>query len=163
VGRISGAHGIRGELNAISLTDQPERFRTLRTVFLAEGDSDPGERYEVEGVRFSGKYALLKLKGLDDRTAAESVGGRWIRIPQSECGPLPAGSYYFFELIGLTVVTIDGETIGTVREVLRAPGQDLLVIDREGGEVLVPMVKEWIRSVTPKAGTVTVESIEGLV
>jgi 16S rRNA processing protein RimM len=105
----------------------------------------------------------LKLKGVDDRTAAERVSGRWIRIPRSECGSLPAGSFYFFELVGLRVVTPDGEAIGTVREVLRAPAQDLLVIDRNGGEVLVPMVREWVRSVDPEAGVVTVESIEGLI
>jgi len=163
VGRISGAHGIRGEVKAVSLTDQPERYRALRTVWLAAGDADPGDPCEVESVRFSGKYALLKLKGVDDRTAAESMSGRWIRIRRSDCGDLPAGFYYFFDLVGLTAVTAAGETIGTVREVLRAPAQDLLVIDRDGDEILVPMVKEWIRSVEPKAGTVTVESIEGLI
>jgi 16S rRNA processing protein RimM len=91
------------------------------------------------------------------------VAGCWIRIRRSQCRSLPAGSYYLFELIGLKVVTAAGETVGTVREVLKAPGQDILVIDREGEEVLVPMVKEWIRSVDPRAGIVTVTTIEGLI
>jgi 16S rRNA processing protein RimM len=163
VGRISGAHGIRGELKAVSLSDEIGRFRRLQTIWLAADDADGGERREVEGVRFSGRYALLKLKGVDDRTAAERVSGRWIRIPRSECASLPAGSFYFFQLVGLRTVTPDGETIGTVREVLRAPAQDILVIDRSGGEVLVPMVREWVRSVDLEAGVVTVESIEGLI
>ncbi len=111
----------------------------------------------------SGAFALIKLKGIDDRTAAESVTGRWIRIRRSQCRSLPAGSYYLFDLIGLKAVTEAGETVGTVREVLKAPGQDILVIDREGEDVLVPMVKEWIRSVDPPAGIVTVTTIEGLI
>ncbi|MBN2202113.1 16S rRNA processing protein RimM [bacterium] len=163
IGRISAAHGLRGELKAFPLTHDPERFKTLRTVWLADGDEEPGERHAVESVRLSGSFALIKLKGIDDRTAAESVTGRWIRIRRSQCRTLPAGSYYLFELIGLKAVTAAGETVGTVREVLKAPGQDILVIDREGEDVLVPMVKEWIRSVDPPAGIVTVTTIEGLI
>ncbi len=163
VGRVTGAHGLRGELKVFPLTDDPERFKRLRMVWLADGDEEPGKRHAVESVRLSGAFVLIKLKGIDDRTVAESVAGRWIRIARSLSRPLPAGSYYLFELIGLKAVTAAGETVGMVREVLKAPGQDLLVIDREGEELLVPMVKEWIRSVDPRAGLVTIATIEGLI
>jgi 16S rRNA processing protein RimM len=132
-------------------------------MWLTDGDEEPGKRYQVESVRLSGPFVLIKLKGIDDRIAAESVAGRWIRIRRSQCRKLPDGSYYLFELIGLKAVTAAGDSVGTVREVLKAPGHDILVIDRMGEEVLVPMVKEWIRSVDPRAGIVTITTIEGLI
>jgi 16S rRNA processing protein RimM len=162
VGRVRGAHGIRGEIKAIPLTDWPERIHEIRSVFLSGDAEEQGMWFEIERVRGSRKQILLKLRGVDDRNKAESFKSFWLQIPQAECKPLPENEYYIFDLKGLLVETAEGEAIGTVTDVLKLPIQDVLVVDRNGKEVLIPMVKDFIKRVDIPSGKVVIDFIEGL-
>jgi len=162
VGRIVAAHGLRGEVKAILLTDSPERISEIPRVFVYGEGSEAAESYEIEAVRPADRQVLIKLRGVDDRNAAESLRGRFLGIPQSKRKPLPDDAYYPDQLVGLRVETSDGNRIGTVTAVLPYPAQNLLSVDRDGREVLIPMVKEFVKKVDIPSGKVVIESVEGL-
>jgi 16S rRNA processing protein RimM len=162
VGRIVAAHGLHGELKVALLTDSPERFRVMRTLFVFGGGSEETEPHQIESLRRMDRQILIKLRGVDDRNAAESLKGRFLGIPQDQRKPLPDDSFYPDQLIGLSAETEKGIRIGTVKDVLAYPAQNLLAVDCDGREVLIPMVKEIIKKVDLTSGKVVIDSIEGL-
>jgi 16S rRNA processing protein RimM len=162
VGRVVGAHGLRGEVKTVPLNDRPERILEIRSVFLSGEAEILGERFDVEHARRADKLVLLKFRGVDDRNRAETLKGYWLNDPNGEVKPLAENEYYIFDLKGLLAETAEGRAIGRVVDVLKLPAQDALVVDRNGEEILIPMVKELVKRVDVPAGKVVIDFIEGL-
>jgi 16S rRNA processing protein RimM len=161
VGRVIGAHGLKGELSVLPLTDWPERFMEIRKVHASSGGA-AGAWKRIEKARLANDRVLVKFEGIDDRTAAEALRGFMLSIPRAECKPLPDGTYFIFDLIGLSAETETGERLGIVKDVMRLPGQNLLVVDRDGREILIPMTRSLVKSVSPEDRKVVIEAVEGL-
>ncbi len=160
VGRIVGAHGIRGEVKVKTYTDHPQRFDAGSRLLLAAG----GEVKEIEIVsgRPHKNLYLLTLEGVEDRTAAESLRGSTLNVDAEDLIPLPDGEYYDFELLDLAVVTDEGESLGSVAEVM-ATGGNLVLIVRDGEkEVLLPFIDDVVRDVDLERGRIEVHLLEGL-
>jgi 16S rRNA processing protein RimM len=161
VGRIGRPHGVRGEVTVEVRTDEP----ALR---FAPGNSlttDPASRgpLTVEGVRWNKGVLLLRLAGVADRDAAEELRGTMIVIDSSEVAPSDdPDEFHDHQLIGLTVVTVSGEAVGEVTDVLHH-GQDLLVVRRAGqDDALIPFAKALVPEVDVAAGRLVVDPPEGL-
>jgi len=152
VGRIAAPHGVKGQVRVEPLTDFPERFARLNEVSLElpTGERRPAvvERSSGAGVRL-----LLKLKGVDDREAAQALRGAYILIPRTQAIELPAGHYFIDDIVGLEVVTVNGESLGTVQEVLHTGANDVYVTDR----AMIPATRQVVRKVDLGAGVMTVE------
>ena len=116
VGRVTGAHGIAGEVRVTPLTDAPDRFAEFETVFIGP------KEYEVTGARLHQGKVLLRLTGIADRTAAEKLRGQTVEIPRDEAQPLDEDEFYIADLIGASVFGSDGERIGRLRDVLQTTG-----------------------------------------
>jgi len=163
IGRITRPHGMRGEVKVRVETDFPQRFGQLRRVLLVpDRQADAAREAAVESVRPQGDLILLKLAGVDDLEAARALQGAAVAVPWEERIPLPEGTYYVAEVVGLRVRTESGEALGTVTEVLRTPAHDVYRVEGEGGEVLVPATREVVRAVDPQRGEVVVALPDGL-
>lgn len=160
IGLLRRAHGVRGEIFLQPVSDVPERFQGLEHVLLRYGGGT--EEVSVESVRSEGDRVLLKLKGVDDRTAAERLRGAEIGVRKKDVYPVPEGTYYVFDLIGCKVVGKDGRDIGVVDEVWNMPANDVLVVETPAGEVLIPAVKSVVKQVDLENKVVEIEEIEGL-
>jgi 16S rRNA processing protein RimM len=160
IGRLRRAHGVHGELYMEPISDIPERFEGLRRV-LVEREGTTVE-YGVEAVRTRDSTVVVKLKGVDDRDAAERLKGADVGVRMSEIWPLPEDTYYVFDLMGSTILGEGGRKIGSVREVLNMPANDVLVVDTAGGEKLIPVVRSVIRSIDLENKRIEIEEIEGL-
>src|SRR6185437_4879748 len=162
VGRIGRAHGIRGEVGVEVRTDDPD----LRFADGAQLATDPPERgpLTVVATRWHSGRLLVRFKGLDDRTAAESMRGTMLVIEVDESErPQDPDEFYDHQLVGLRVITTVGDEVGEVAEVLHLPAQDVLAIKRTDGiEVLVPFVQELVPAVDLDRGSVTVDPRPGL-
>lgn len=135
VARIAGVHGIRGELRALPLDGDPEFLTDFKTFYL------DGRPVASAACRVHKGMALLKLEGVEDRTAAEALRGKELFIRRSDAR-LPAGEYFDDELIGLDVY--DGETgecVGELTKVERYPASKVYTV-RGVKEFLVPAVKD---------------------
>lgn len=161
VGQVSGAVGLKGEVKIIRWSDSPERFSLLKKVMLGV-DSLVAREFSVERVRTSGKYTALKLRGIEDRSAAEQLRNQLIFIPESERIDPPMGSFFIDDVLGMNVVTEEGKRVGVVRDILRLPSNDLWQVDSDSRVISIPAVKEFIRSVDVRKRIVVIHEVEGL-
>jgi 16S rRNA processing protein RimM len=160
VGKIVGAHGVRGEVKVSLLTDNPERFRSGVRLFL---ESEDGLLpVEVSSARPHKGMMLIKLASTPDRTAAELLQWRKLLIPESEAMPLGEDENYAHDLIGLTVETDDGELLGKVAEILFTPANDVYVVAGPDGELLLPALRDVVLRVDLTAGKMLVKVPDGL-
>jgi 16S rRNA processing protein RimM len=141
VGRVVGVFGIKGAVKVRTLTDFPDRFA-------------PGSELQVGGVarrvewsREQATGLVMKLAGVDDRTAAETLRGRFLEVPDETLRSLPAGRWYHHDLVGLSVATESGTDLGTLVEVVPRPANDLWVARRGGREHLVPVTRDAVLDV----------------
>lgn len=153
VGAIVGSHGIRGELKVRPLTEFPERIPKLRQLRLRFPDGRLAT-HRVRSARTHGEMVLFTLAGVEDRSAADALRGAQVVIEASEAPPLPEGRYYVHDLIGLRVVTPEGEELGTVSDVLQYPANDVYV----AGPYLIPATHDAVLRLAPEEGLIVVRS-----
>jgi len=103
----------------------------------------------IEGFRRTPKGVLYKLSGIDDRSAAEGVKGASILMPVETLPALDEDGFYEYELEGLPVYDDEGNSIGRVTGFIETAGNDVLVIDRDGSEYLVPLARAHVVSISP--------------
>jgi len=163
VGRVARAQGRRGEVAVESWTSAPERFTGLSRIYI-EGDGPEPVGLVVESVRIHKGRPVVKFSGISDISEAETLRGRELRIPENELESLPEGSFYQFQIRGLTVNDRTQGEIGIVENVLETGGIDLLVVrGRSGEETLVPFCGEIVKNIDPVRGSVDIDAPEGLV
>jgi 16S rRNA processing protein RimM len=155
VGRVLGAHGVRGDLKVEPLAPAKQLARG-RAVRLA------GREATIERARGHGRGLLLKLSGIDDRETAAALRDEYLQVPEASLDALPEGEYYRFQLIGLRVVSAEGRDLGRIQEVLATPENDVYVVQGPAGEVLVPAIEDIVQAVDLESGVVTVEVVPGL-
>ncbi|MEB3749543.1 ribosome maturation factor RimM [Geobacillus sp. FSL W8-0032] len=164
VGKIVNTHGIRGEVRVISRTDFPEkRYKKGNKLYIfRERDNEPIE-VTVKSHRVHKSFDLLSFEGYDSINEVEPFKGAMLKVPESQLGELDEGEYYFHEIIGCTVVTEGGETIGAVTEILTPGANDVWVVRREdGSDVLIPYIEEVVIHVDPEQKTIVIRPMEGL-
>lgn len=154
VGLVHGLNGLRGAVRVEVLSDDPGRF-AVGSVLFAEGDDRP---LTVTSVQPSKPGVLVHFEGLSSREAAEQLRGRYLEADSAE--PLPEGNWYWHELRGLEVQTIDGVVLGSVADVFRAGGSEVYIV-RGGalGEILVPGVQGIVVELDPAAGQMIVDAV----
>lgn len=159
VGRLTKAHGIKGDLLIESFTDFPElRFAVGNSVQLSSGK----KLTVTKNVNHSGKL-LLHFAEIVDRTAAEAIAGNilFTEVDETELPPEP-GKYFDRQLIGLLVSMPAGDVIGKVVDVMHLPAQDLLVVNSHGREILIPFVDPIVPRVDLELGLIQIDPPAGL-
>ena len=147
--------GNRGELTAVPLSNKPERFETLKEVFLFGS----GARYEVESTWFHNGSLIFKFNGVDSISEAEPLRGAEVRVPITERVSLEPGEYFQSDLIGCDVVDRrTGEPIGRVTDWDDGGGSGLLVV----GDLLIPFTRSICVEIDPGGRRIAVELPEGL-
>ena len=156
IGKISAPHGVRGEVRIVPLTDFPERFENLKTVFL-EDDS----KMELESVKFSNKFIIAKFKNINSRNDIEIFNGKSLMLNRSDIPSLPEGEYYNFDIIGLEVIDDKGSKLGKITEVLKTGSNDVYVVEGKK-QILVPALKKVVKEINLTDGFMKVELLEEL-
>jgi len=159
IGRVVRPWGTRGEVKVEIMTDFPHRFALLKRVYLGR-EAAP---FALEGFKLHKGWAILKLAGCDDRTAAEKLRGKLVQIPMEEAMPLGEDEYYVYQIVGLTVWTTTGECLGQVTEVLSTGSNDVYVVRDGGREILIPAIEDVVKEIDLAKGRMVVELMEGLI
>ena len=163
LGIIVSPHGTGGLVKVYPYSDFPGRISLLAEVLLEKELS--GRLYVVEKGIVHGKYWLVKFKGINSREEAAALRDYLIKIQKDERLPLPSGSYYHDQLVGLLVYSVSGELLGTVEEIRPGGGHDQVLLARAGKDdaySLIPAVKEFIKQVNLEEGTIVVDLPEGI-
>lgn len=142
IGQVTAPFGIKGEVRVRPETDYPERFLDLREVCL---ELPSGEQLpkRIEGARVSPGAIVLRFSGCHRREEAEALRGAWVKIKSSQAVSLPENSYWVDDIIGMKVVTTEGEELGAVTEVIRSPGNDVYVTLK----AMIPAVRHVVQRV----------------
>ena len=166
MGRVGKTHGLRGEVKVIPETDDPKRFKVLDTVFLGK-ESARATPHTVVSVRLQhtkrGPTVVLKLEGIDTVDEAATLRRLSVFARQEDLPPLADDEFFLHDLIGLDVLTDQGEAVGTIADVLEMPANNVYVVARTGRpDALIPAVPAFIDDVDIEGGRLVVRPIEGL-
>lgn len=163
IGQIAAPFGVKGELKLKAFTDRPDHIRRhVRTLYLQLGKAQT-EHTLVRLHEHKPGLLILTLKGVATRDAADELRGAEVYIKAADAAPLAEDEYFLHELVGLEALTVEGQPIGTVREVLETGAGEVLVIARPGQpDALVPMVRDFVARLDLPARQVVIAPIEGL-
>ncbi len=157
VGKIVGPHGTRGELKVEVQTQFPDRFS------VGEYLSVQGQLYRIQkSFPSEPRRVIVKLDGIDSRSAAEGLRDKSITVPQDEVPSLPEGEYYHFQIIDLEVYTIEGEHLGQIVEIISTGANDVYVVAGQAAQLLIPAIDQVIKEVDMDKGIMVVQLPEGL-
>lgn len=158
IGRFASAHGIKGEIKLVTMTDFPERFKAGKSFKVRLSDREYKE-YTIESSRPSGPNFTVKLSGIDDRTAAEKFKDLYAFVFDDEVMPLEDGREYIFNIVGMKVVSEEGEELGFVTDVITGGANDVYVID---DKTCIPAIKSVVLKKDRETKTMTVYKMPGL-
>jgi 16S rRNA processing protein RimM len=156
IGKVVRALGLKGHLGVAGTEGALAR---LERVALRTGAGDPEPRRVVEA-RPQGKLWALRVEGIDGRAAAEAAVGSEVLAEREQLGEAGEARHYWADLEGLPVVTVAGEPVGTVTGLLETGAVDVLVVQGERGEKLVPLAPYV--EVNLEAGRIVVDPPDGL-
>ena len=157
VGRVTRAHGVRGEVAALVLSEVPERFADGAVVWLEDG-----RPLTVESSRTHKDRLLVTFREVRDRAGAEALQGALLVVPESMSPPLPEGSWWDHQLVGCDVVTESGLPLGLLVEVIHTAANDVWSVITDDRETLIPVLKDVIVSVDVAAKRIVVREVPGL-
>lgn len=161
IGKAVRPFGVKGEMKIEPMTDFPERFKDLRRVYLV---SPAGRELvcEVRSQRYAGGVPFLLFSGYDSPEKAKTLNGWFLKVPEEETVPLPQGSYYWFELVGMEVISESGEKLGTITEVFETGSNDVYVMKQGRKEIYLPATKEIVKHIDRKAKRMVIHLVDGL-
>jgi 16S rRNA processing protein RimM len=160
VGRVSKAHGITGEVRIVPHWESSDALLQVEEIWLSLNGQVL--KHAVERARGVPRGFLVKLRGVDDRTAAEALHGAAVSVPRSVLPPLEPGEYYLIDLVGAKVIGPEGE-VGEVTGIVSHPTVDVIVVRLpDGGSAEQPLSLPWLASVDVAGRTVVLNSLDGL-
>ncbi|MFC1889930.1 ribosome maturation factor RimM [Thermodesulfobacteriota bacterium] len=161
VGKVVRTQGVRGKIKVFSYRESAEDFLSLEVLYLRD---EAGRIWtgDVERVQLHKSSVLVKIKGIDSIDEATELVGRTALIPREELPALEDGEYYWFDLLGMEVVTEEGAALGRIDSILETGSNDVYVVHGSGGERLIPAIRDVIREVDTKRKRMTVRVLEGL-
>ena len=161
VGVITSTHGVRGEVKVFPTTDDMNRFKKLKSVILDTGKEH--KTLNIEGVKFFKNMVILKFKGFDNINDVEMWRQKDLLITRDQAVKLSPDENFIVDLIGLTVMTDEGEKLGVMQDVLQTGANDVYIVKMESGkEVLLPAIKDCILNVDLEKGEMLVHVLDGL-
>lgn len=161
VGVISSTHGVRGEVKVFPTTDDPARFLDLQSVILDTGKEQ--KELKIEGVKFFKNQVILKFKGYDNINDIEKYKGMDLLVSREDAVPLEENENFIVDLIDMTVVTDQGETLGVLTDVIQTGANDVYVVEMpDKKEVLLPAIRDCILDVNVEEKRMLVHVLEGL-
>ncbi|MCG6910078.1 MAG: ribosome maturation factor RimM [Deltaproteobacteria bacterium] len=164
LGRILGAHGVKGAVKVSSYAESASSFKPGGAVYIDVGGGS--KTFVVEWVRPHHKTLLLALEGITTRSQAEELKGLYLFVVRESLENLEEGEYYWSDIIGISVYTVENEYLGRVASIMQTGSNDVYVvkneIDGEPEEILVPALEWVVREIDVKRKLMRVDLPEGL-
>ncbi|WP_333652123.1 ribosome maturation factor RimM [Dissulfurispira sp.] len=158
IGRVLREWGLKGEVIVLPLTFDPERFSKLKEVAVQVQDRI--EHKKLKSVRPHRNNLLIGFEGCETPEDARRYRGALIKIKESESPKLADGVYYHYQIIGLSVYTIDGDYLGKIMSIFETGSNDVYVVRGEEREYLIPAIKDVIREIDLEAKKMIVKLME---
>lgn len=161
IGQIVNVHGFKGMVKVYPLTDDMNRFKALKEVYVEENNQLV--KYEVEDIKFLSNTVAVKLKGIDTEEQANRLRNFYMKIDRKLAVKLPKDSYFICDLIDLEVYNEKDMFLGKIKDVLQTGSNDVYVVQTNGKDILVPALKHVVKKVDLENKKIMVELPEGLI
>ena len=143
-----------------TMLDDAGRFKKLKKVLLDTGKEKIP--MEIQEVRFFKQLVILKFKGIDNINDVEQYRGKSLYVTRENAVKLKKNEYFIADLIGLAVVSDEGEALGTLQDVLQTGANDVYQVEKDGQLLMIPAIKDCILDVDIEQGTMRVHLLDGL-
>jgi 16S rRNA processing protein RimM len=157
IGRAAKPFGVKGEIKVTPYTESFEAFHNSETLIFGES------AYKVKEIRIHKGSALVSLEGIESPETASKLIGTLVKTGEQNLPAKEEDEYYWFELLGLQVFTIDGRDLGKITQITATGANDVLHVEGTYGEVLLPMIEDVVLEVDLENEKMTVDPLEGLV
>lgn len=159
VGVIANTHGVRGEVKVYPTTDDVNRFKKLKEIYMG----DEKAPLHIQSVKFQKNMVILGFKEYTSLNEVEGLRNKELFVDRAHAVKLQKDEYFISDLIGIEVVTDEGKTLGEVQDVLQTGANDVYVVKTtDGKEVLLPAIKECVLNVDMNERVMSVHIMEGL-
>lgn len=142
VGEIIGVFGVKGWVKIFSLTDVRENILNYSPWILSNGIEQ--RIVNLENGKRQGKSVIALIENVTDRDQAAFFVGWKILIKKSQLPSLNKDEYYWIDLVGLNVLTEQGILLGKVDHLLETGANDVLVVQHDGIERLIPFIQKQV-------------------
>jgi len=161
VGKIVGVHGTRGNLEVHSYAESLSVFKSGSLIHVEMNDGRHGS-HAIEWAKPHKRVILLSLRDVTTVERARAYIGAELFVDRGILPDLAAGTYYWSDIIGLSVFTRDQVYLGRVESIIPTKGNDVYVVKRDGEETLVPGLESVVLDIDIEAGTMRIDLPEGL-
>lgn len=161
IGKIVSVHGLKGTVKVYSYAESLSVFKPGGLILVRDSESRD-KTYVIQWVKPHTKTILLSLKGVDDQDMAKMLVGSGLFIEKAKLPEPENGSYYWSDIIGLSVYSMDGKYMGRVESIIRTGSNDVYVVKNGDKETLVPGIKSVVLEINPKQKMMRVDLPEGL-
>ncbi len=159
IGKIVNTHGLKGEVKVYPHTDDMSRFEDAKYLIFEGTD----EKLEIESIRYQKAMVYLKFKGKDKIEQVEPFLQREVYVDEENMRELEEDEYMIDTLIGLDVFLQDGQRIGMVKDLLQYSANDVLVLECDGKEVLIPFLKQFVPQIDIGGKKMIIAPIKGMI
>ncbi len=162
VGVITKPHGVHGEIVVFPTTEDPKRFEDLETIFLKRNKSREMEVLTITGVKYFKNTVILNTKEINDMDAAGLLRQCELYVDRQHAIPLEEGEYFIGDLIGLQVVTDEGQELGELKDILETGANQVFEVKGEEKDILIPVIDDCFKDVDFEKGEILVHILPGL-
>lgn len=160
VAAVLKPHGLKGAVRLELASDNPDRFRKGARLLIVQGDRI--REAQVERFVDQGRYGIVKLSGVDSPEQAQELRGAELAVEASDLPPLPQGSYYTFQILGMEVRSAAGESLGRIVGIEAMPAGDVYRVEGASGGFGIPALGDIIQRVDAERGVMVIDDREGL-
>lgn len=162
IGKITSAHGIRGEVKVYPLTDDPKRFLSMKDCHISGEDGVPVGDSSVENARIDKTMVIVKLEGVNDRNAAEALRDKYLSVDRADAVK-DDDSFFIVDMLGMTVIDDERGELGTISDVFETGANFVISVRRKGKkDLLIPFLKAVCYDTDIESSVMKVKLPEGL-
>lgn len=163
IGKLIGAHGVRGEMKIFPITDDVRRFSSISECMLLSPNEKLLRTVHVTGRRFTSDTVIVSVEEITDRDEAQKLSGLFIAVKRADAAPLPEGRYFISDMIGCKVSDSERGLLGVLSDVLQTGANDVLVVKRPGKlDLMIPYLKNVVTEVDIASKQISVVLPDGL-
>ena len=161
LGHVIKPHGLKGEVSILLDVDHPQQYNELESVFIEINNKLVP--FFIESIRIKKDVAVIKLEDVENEADLKPILGKDLYLPLDILPPLEGNHFYFHEVIGFLIKDKSLGELGTITSVYTHPNQNLLAMDFESHEILIPINDEIIIQVDRENKYILVDLPEGLI
>lgn len=163
VGKIVNTHGIHGEVRVISKTDFPEKRYAVGNKLTLFMNGKLVKELVVKSHRTHKNFDLLTFENYTNVNDVVEMKEGILKVDETQLASLPEDEFYFHEIIGCDVYSLDGRQIGRIKEILTPGANDVWVVQTESKkDVYIPYIPQVVKTVNIEKKEIIIEPMEGL-